>query len=79
METLEKYSLCNLLSWHRQAVSIIKRQKQYERDQPDIRDALQNMHNNITNSLILGTGIPDSINTSVRSPNRHSDSQQSLE
>lgn len=43
MEILEQYSLCSLTSWHRQAVSIIKRNKQYAPANQDIRTALQHI------------------------------------
>ena len=38
IDTLEKHSLANLLSWHRAAVSIVKNQKQYRIRHPSVRE-----------------------------------------
>jgi hypothetical protein len=43
MSTIETFSLCNLISWHRQAVSIVKTQKKYASTHVDIRTAFNNV------------------------------------
>ena len=41
IEMLEKYSLANLVSWHKSACSILKAQKKYRGPQQSIRDLFQ--------------------------------------
>ena len=65
LETLEQYTLGNLLSWYKSACSIIQAQKQYVNRQRSIRDIFPVMQT-ATDSSTSPTPIP----TSNSDPNR---------